>query len=171
MNRKHSVSRFRKIIEKIRTTLPEATIFTDIIVGFSGEKEEHFESTCEAMEEFKFNMAYIAAYSQRPGAASSRWVDDVPAEIKKERLHRLTAILQKGIFEYNQQLIGKTLKVLVTGRDRKDEYYTALTEGKIVLRFKSNNPNLIGKFCDIDIKSAAKFSIEGTLAGKTLTPA
>ncbi len=168
MNRKHSVSQYRRIIHKIRNTIPKATVFTDIIVGFTGEEKTHFENTCKAMEEFKFNMAYIAMYSQRPGATSSRWVDDVPHNIKKKRLHHLTDILQKHIYQYNQRLIGKTLKVLVTGRDKKDQYYTALTEGKIVLRFKSNAENLIGKFCDIKITDAAKFSIEGQLVTEKL---
>ncbi len=165
MNRKHSLDKYRSIISKTRQTLPGATIFTDIIVGFSGETEEQFENTIGAMDEFKFNMAYIAQYSPRPGAASSRWADDIPHEVKKERFRQLTQTLQKYSLERNREMIGKTFRVLVTGRDRKEGYLSALTEGKIVLRFPSEDLSLIGSFTDVTIGSATAFSVEGNLAG------
>ena len=163
MNRKHSLDKFRHIISKIRATIPEASIFTDIIVGFTGETDEQFENTVKAMEEFRFNMAYIAQYSPRPGAASSRWDDDITPELKKERFHRLTTELQKYSLELNRRMTGKTSRVLVTGKDRKPGYLSGLTEGKIVLRFPSEDESLIGTFTDIRIKSATAFSVEGTL--------
>ncbi len=83
MNRKHPVEKYRQIVEVIRRLIPEATLFTDIIVGFTGETDEQFENTRKIMDEFRYNMAYIAQYSQRPGAVSSRWIDDVPREVKK----------------------------------------------------------------------------------------
>jgi len=165
MNRKHSLAKFRQIIRKIRETMPETTIFTDIIVGFTGETEEQFQNTVRAMEEFRFNMAYIAQYSPRPGAASSRWEDDVPLEVKKDRFRRLTGELQKYSLELNRQMIGKTYRVLVTGTDRKEGYLSGLTEGKIVLRFQSKNESLIGQFTDVTIKSATAFSVEGECVG------
>jgi tRNA-2-methylthio-N6-dimethylallyladenosine synthase len=164
MNRKHSLDKFRHIIRKIRETVPRATIFTDIIVGFTGETEEQFENTVKAMEEFRFNMAYIAQYSPRPGAASSRWEDDISAEIKKERFRRLTVELQKYSLELNREMTGKTFRVLVTGKDRKDGFLSGLTEGKIVLRFSSENESLIGTFTDVTIKSATAFSVEGEIS-------
>jgi tRNA-2-methylthio-N6-dimethylallyladenosine synthase len=164
MNRKHSLDKFRNIVHKIRETIPQATIFTDIIVGFTGESEEQFENTVKAMEEFRFNMAYIAQYSPRPGAASSRWADDILPDVKKERFRRLTGELQKHAFELNRQMIGRTFRVLVTGHDRKDGYLAGLSEGKIVLRFKSEDESLIGNFTDIRIISATAFSVEGELS-------
>lgn len=163
MNRKHSMEKYRQIIHKIRDTLPQATIFTDIIVGFTGETEEQFRSTLDAMEEFKFNMAYIAQYSPRPGAASSRWQDDIPHEVKKERYARSTRVLQKHTLPYNKKMIGKSFRVIVTGKDRKEGYLSALTEGKIVLRFKSNDESLIGNFADVKMLSATPFSLEAEL--------
>jgi len=163
MNRKYSLDKFREVILKIRKTIPEATIFTDIIVGFTGETEEQFDNTVKAMEEFRFNMAYIAQYSPRPGAASSRWDDDVTHEVKKERFRRLTMELQKHSIELNRQMIGKTYRVLVTGMDRKEGYLSGLTEGKIVLRFPSYDLSLIGNFASLTIKSATAFSLEGKL--------
>ncbi len=163
MNRKHTVNKYRQIIHKIRNTIPEATIFTDIIVGFTGETEEQFSNTIAAMDEFKFNMAYIAMYSPRPGAASSRWDDDISQDVKKDRFHRLSEALQKHTHTYNQEMIGKTFMVLVTGKDRKAGFLSALTEGKIVLRFASDDDSLIGKYLYVKITSAVAFSAEGVL--------
>jgi tRNA-2-methylthio-N6-dimethylallyladenosine synthase len=143
--------------------LPGATVFTDIIVGFTGETEEEFENTRKIMEEFKYNMAYIAQYSPRPGAASSRWADDIPKEVKNQRYHKLTGELMKHSLVYNKAMIGKTYKVLVRGEDRKDGYLSALTEGKIIVRFASDENNLVGNFAEVKITSATPFSTEGEL--------
>lgn len=161
MNRKHGMDKYRKIVQTIRRLIPEATLFTDIIVGFTGETEAQFENTRSIMAEFKYNMAYIAQYSVRPGAASSRWDDDIPQLVKKERYHVLTRELTKHSLAYNQSLIGKSMKVLVRGRDRKDGYMSALTEGKLVVRFPSDDESLIGKFVWLTINNAAPLSLEG----------
>ena len=163
MNRKHTIDDYRHIIHTIRRLIPEATIFTDIIVGFTGETEEEFENSRKAMEEFKYNMAYIAQYSVRPGAVASTWADDVPKETKKKRYHILTDELMKHSLVYNQGLVGKTLKVIATGFDRNPAYLTGYTEGKIVIRFKSNDKNLIGKIVNVEVTSATPLSIEGNL--------
>ena len=163
MNRKHTIDDYRHIIHTIRRLIPEATIFTDIIVGFTGETEEEFENSRKAMEEFKYNMAYIAQYSVRPGAVASTWADDVPKETKKKRYHILTDELMKHSLVYNQGLVGKTLKVIATGFDRNQSYLTGYTEGKIVIRFKSNDKNLIGKIVNVEVTSATPLSIEGNL--------
>ena len=163
MNRKHTIDDYRHIIHTIRRLLPEATIFTDIIVGFTGETEEEFENSRKAMEEFKYNMAYIAQYSVRPGAVASTWADDVPKATKKKRYHILTDELMKHSLVYNQGLVGKTLKVIVNGFDRNKDYLTGYTEGKIVIRFKSNDKDLIGKIVKVEVTSATPLSIEGNL--------
>ncbi|MBS4061699.1 MAG: MiaB/RimO family radical SAM methylthiotransferase [Bacteroidetes bacterium] len=163
MNRKHSMDKYRHIVQTIRRLLPQATLFTDIIVGFTGESDEQFENTRKAMEEFKYNMAYIAQYSVRPGAASSRWADDIPKEVKKERLHVLTQELMKYAHLYNMELVGKTFRVLVRGRDRKNGYLSALTEGKLVIRFASEKEELVGEFVDVKIISASPLSLEAAI--------
>ncbi len=163
MNRKHGMEKYRHIVHTIRRLIPEATLFTDIIVGFTGETDEQFENTRMAMEEFKYNMAYIAQYSVRPGAASSRWDDDIPQLVKKERYHILTHELTRHSLEYNKNLIGRTIKVLVRGHDRKEGFLSALTEGKIVVRFLSDDEHLIGRFVTLNITSAAPLSLEGEL--------
>jgi tRNA-2-methylthio-N6-dimethylallyladenosine synthase len=161
MNRNHNMDRYRNIIQNIRKKLPTSTIFTDIIVGFTGETEQQFENTRKIMEEFRFNMAYIAMYSPRPGATSSRWEDDIPPDVKKHRLQVLTDELVKYNRIYNMNLIGRKLRVLVTGHDRKEGYLRGLTEGKLIVRFPADDPSLIGRFTDLQINSAANFSLEG----------
>ncbi len=163
MNRHHDMATYRHIIQTIRRLLPTATIFTDIIVGFTKESEEEFENTRRAMEEFKYNMAYIAQYSVRPGAVSAQWEDDVPKEVKKERYHILTEELMKHSLVYNQGLIGTTVKMLVEGHDRKSGYLTGHTEGKIVMRFASDNDTLIGNIVEVEVTQATPLSIEGNL--------
>lgn len=163
MNRKHNLEAYRHIIQTIRRLLPTATIFTDIIVGFTGETEEEFENTRKAMEEFKYNMAYIAQYSVRPGAVASTWADDVPKSKKRERYHILTNELMKHSLVYNQGLIGQTQKMLVSGYDRKNGYLTGHTEGKIVIRFKSTDKKLISRIVTVKVTSATELSIEGEL--------
>ena len=163
MNRHHNLERYRHIIQTIREKLPTATLFTDIIVGFTHESEEEFENTRKAMEEFKYNMAFIAQYSVREGAVASKWEDDVPKEVKRQRYHRLTEELMKHALVYNQALVGTTTKMLVEQFDRKNGYLAGHTEGKIVIRIPSTDTALIGKIVDVKVTSASPLSIEGQL--------
>ncbi|MGC9471727.1 MAG: MiaB/RimO family radical SAM methylthiotransferase [Bacteroidales bacterium] len=161
MNRKHTVQRYRHIVEQVRKLLPEATLFTDIIVGFTGETREQFEETRKACAEFKYNMAYIAMYSPRPGAVSSRWEDNVPKSVKKERLHILNEDVARTALEWNRNnLEGCTVKVLVTGHDRKG-FLSGHTEGKIVVRLLGGKESWIGRFMDVEITSVTPFSVAG----------
>ena len=163
MNRRHSMDKYRKIVEDIRELIPQATLFTDIIVGFTGEGEVEFQNTVEAMNEFKFNMAYIAMYSPRPGAASYRWEDELSQDIKKDRLHRSSEVLKTHTRSYNEQLVGKTVRLLVNGTDRKTGFNNGLTEGKLNVRLDRKAPELMGQIIDVKITSAADFSLSGEL--------
>ncbi len=163
MNRKHNLDRYEQIVRAIRKILPEATLFTDIIVGFSGETDDQFENSRKAMEKFKFNMAYTAAYSPRPGAVSHRWSDDIPSDEKKRRLHILTEELRKHNQLFNHKMIGKTVRVLIRGNDRKEGFYTALTEGKLIVRVPKGENDLTGQFSDVLITNASDFSLEGEI--------
>ncbi len=165
MNRSYNVEKYRNSVKDIWEILPEATIFTDIIVGFSEETIEEFQETINAMEEFKYNMAYIACYSPRPGAKSHKWEDNVTIEEKKRRLHVLSDIMLKTSGEYNNKLIGKTQRVFINGVDRKGKFLQGITEGKIVTRIKSNNKELIGQFVNLKITGAKSMSIEGEIVG------
>ena len=163
MNRKHNLDRYRESVGQIRELIPQATLFTDIIVGFTGETEEQFQNTLKSFEEFQFNMAYIAMYSPRPGAQSYRWDDDIPPATKKDRLHNLSETLETISFNYNQKLIGSQVKVLVKDKERKTGFLSGYTEGKIVTRIKSKDVSLIGKFVVLQVTEASGFSIAGEL--------
>jgi tRNA-2-methylthio-N6-dimethylallyladenosine synthase len=163
MNRKYNVEKYGEIVKTIRGLIPDATLFTDVIVGFTGETDEQFENTRKAMYEFNYNMAYIAQYSQRPGAVSSRWVDDVPYEVKKSRFHNLTHDLEKTSAAHNKKMVGKTYRVLVRGLERKGDYLSGLTEGRINVRIPSTDTSMIGKIVDVKITTSTDFSVAGEL--------
>lgn len=163
MNRKHNLQRYRHIVEYIREKLPTATLFTDIIVGFSGETEEQFQNTVKAMEEFRYNMAYVAVYSPRPGATSARWEDDVMMKTKKERLHYLSDVFAISSLAYNQSLLEQTIPVLITGKDKKTGYLTGYTEGKINIRVYSKDISQIGNIVPVNVTTALNFSLAGEL--------
>jgi len=164
MNRNHSVEDYLKIVGDIRELLPTATIFTDIIVGFSGETDEQFESTAELMLNVGFNMAYVAKYSPRVGARSSRWEDDITPQQKSERLARLTEVLKRTSFAHNQAMVGNVYRVLVDGKDKRMEgALTGRTEGKLPIRILDADEQMIGSFQDIEITSAAELSLTGKL--------
>lgn len=163
MNRKYDIERYRSVIHSIRTILPTATIFTDIIVGFTGETLEEFENTRRAVKEFKYNMAFIAMYSPRPGAKSSEWVDDVPKDEKSRRYSVLSEDLKSVSSLYTASMVGKEFRILVNGHDRLEGYLSGLTEGKIAVRFKSDNEALIGTFINVKITKSSDFSAEGEM--------
>ncbi|MFP4232310.1 MAG: tRNA (N6-isopentenyl adenosine(37)-C2)-methylthiotransferase MiaB [Spirochaetaceae bacterium] len=163
MNRNHSTARYRELVESLRRIIPEATLFTDIIVGFPGETEEQFERTRAAMREFRYNMAYIAMYSPRPGAASARWENDVPQEEKKRRHAVLSADLKEVSYQQNHALLGSETTLLVEGRDRKEGYLTGKTEGRLIVRFPSRDERLIGRFATVRITDCAELSLTGEL--------
>ncbi len=166
MNRNYQLGEYRERVASIRRILPQATLFTDIIVGFSGETEEQFENTRRAMEEFRYNMAYVAMYSPRPGAASSHWSDDVPREEKARRLHVLGEVLARTSGAYTRAMIGRRWRVLVEGPDRKAGFLAGRTEGRIPVRFPSADLSLVGRFVDVTVSSAAPLSVEGALAAR-----
>ena len=158
MNRNHSISKYRQTVTDIHTIIPNATLFTDIIVGFCGETEEQFNNTKSAMQEFSYNMAYIAMYSPRPGAASYRWQDNVSLEVKKQRLHELSEILQTTADKKHKTYIGTTMQLLVENTGRTSETLQAKTEGKI--------PVMLTNTSSYDSKQLEGKFIQATITGK-----
>ena len=113
MKRGYTVDEYRYRIQRLRALWPDVSLSTDIIVGFSGETEEEFQHTLDLLEEIRFDVVHVAAYSVRPGTVAARWEDDVPLAEKKRRLHSVEAIQANIALELNQQLIGKVEEVLV----------------------------------------------------------
>ena len=160
MNRNYSMDRYRSVVADIRRILPGATLFTDIIVGFNGESEDQFEATADAMREFRYDMAYIAQYSPRPGATSARWDDDVPKAEKERRYHALSDLMVEIAAPVNAARVGTISRVLVTSADRKPGYLSGYTEGRIPVRMKAGGIE-IGEFVDVEVVRARPLSIEG----------
>ncbi|MBN1648704.1 MAG: tRNA (N6-isopentenyl adenosine(37)-C2)-methylthiotransferase MiaB [Spirochaetales bacterium] len=168
MNRNYTVEQYEEKVKKIRSIIPSATLFTDIIVGFPGETEQAFQNTRRAFSLFRYNMAYIAMYSPRPGAKSTRFGDDVTLAEKKKRFRILSDDLQKISYEINTALIGKEFTVLIESQDRKPGYLSAKTEGRLIIRLKGDN-SLIGTFVRSRITSAASLSLEGEIIRKVVS--
>jgi tRNA-2-methylthio-N6-dimethylallyladenosine synthase len=164
MNRNHSIEDYLTIVSDIRELLPTATIFTDIIVGFSGETEEQFEKSAELMELVKYNMAYVAKYSPRVGARAARWEDDITPQQKSDRLARLSDVLKRHSHEYNKAMVGKTYTVLVERPDpRLEGAVASRTEGKLPVRIIDAPADIVGTFQTVEITSASELSLTGKL--------
>ena len=164
MNRNYTVEAYLNIIDDIRELLPTATIFTDVIVGFSGETEEQVEHSAALLDKVGFNMAYIAKYSPRVGAKSAEWEDDISPKEKSVRLARLTEVFKRTSHEHNQAMVGKTFRVLIDGCDRRMEgALTGRTEGRLPIRILDADESLIGTFQDVEITAAAELSLTGSL--------
>ena len=109
-------------IAAIHRILPEATISTDLIIGFCGETEEQHQETLSLMEEVKFSFAYMYKYSERPKTLAERkYEDNVPEEIKQRRLTEIIEMQHKHQLEYHEKEIGKTYEVLVEKVSKKSE--------------------------------------------------
>jgi len=113
MKRGYTIDEYRHRIERLRALWPGVSLSTDIIVGFSGETEEEFQHTLDLLEEIRFDVVHVAAYSVRPGTVAARWEDDIPLAEKKRRLHEVEEVQAHIALELNQQLIGKVEEVLV----------------------------------------------------------
>lgn len=161
MNRSYTIDQYKSIIDNIHELLPDATVFTDVIVGFPGETEEAFLNTCQLFEQVKYNMAFIACYSPRPGVKSSKWEDQVAEQVKKERLHRLTAIMQKHTLPYNKKLIGNRIQVIVEGVSRKPGMMLGRSEGLLQVQFPAVAHAKPGSYLEIEITGATPMSLSG----------
>ena len=160
MNRLYTPDRFRELVGKLRARIPHISISTDIIVGFCGETEKEFQESCDMIKELKIDLIYVSMYSQRKGTLAEKTMkDDIPADVKKERLHHITDVMKEISHEYNQQFKGKTVKILV------EHIRKGYADGKIpefkMARFKADDMNLIGKYVDIKVSKAMEWCLEG----------
>ncbi|ATL48107.1 tRNA (N6-isopentenyl adenosine(37)-C2)-methylthiotransferase MiaB [Chitinophaga caeni] len=122
MNRTYTREWYMKKVDRIKEILPGCGISTDIITGFCTETEEDHRDTLDIMEYAKYDLAYMFAYSERPGTlAARRYQDDVPDEVKKRRLTEVVSLHRRHALEGMQQEVGKTLKVLIEGTSKRSE--------------------------------------------------
>jgi len=120
MHRLYNRESFGAIIASLREAIPQIGITTDLIVGHPGETDAEFERTLEAVQEFRFDGAFIFAYSPRPGTPAAADPDQVPTELKRERLARLMRAQEAITDEINQGLVGREFEVLIEGPSPKD---------------------------------------------------
>ena len=121
MRRSYRSERFLKILEEVRSAIPEAAITTDVIVGFPGETEADFQDTLDVLREARFQAAFTFIYSRRPGTPAADRDDQVDPEVVAQRYQRLLELQETITLEENEKLEGQTVEVLVTTGGRKDE--------------------------------------------------
>jgi tRNA-2-methylthio-N6-dimethylallyladenosine synthase len=117
MKRLHTYAEYKAKIDRLRELVPEISITTDIIVGFSGETEEDHQATRKALEEIRFDSAFIYKYSVRPGTPAAQLPDEVPFDVKAARNQELLKVQKVITEEKSRALIGKEFTVFVEGRN------------------------------------------------------
>ncbi len=120
MRRTYDRERFTDRVRLIREYVPDISLSTDIIVGFPGETEDDFAETLEVVDETAFDSAFTFNYSPRRGTEAATFEDQVPHEVKRDRMARLVDLVQQHATERAQRFVGRDLEVLVEGRSRKD---------------------------------------------------
>jgi tRNA-2-methylthio-N6-dimethylallyladenosine synthase len=120
MRRTYTCQRYLDRVALIREHVPDCAITTDIIVGFPGETEADFEQTLRVAEEVGYDGAFTFAYSPRRGTEAATLPDQIPHEVKVERLARLVEVIQRRAGERAQRFVGRALDVLVEGPSRTD---------------------------------------------------
>lgn len=119
MNRHHTVEDYLHIIDRMREASPDMAISGDFIVGFPGETEEDFEATLDIVRKVKYASAFSFKYSTRPGTPGADMEDQVPEDVKSERLQRLQALLNKQQEEFNRTCIGRKMDILLEKKGRR----------------------------------------------------
>jgi len=167
MNRKYKAAAYERLIRKVRAARPGIAITTDVIVGFPGETKAQFMNTVKLFKKLNFDLAYIAQYSPRPGTAAAKLKDNVSPAEKKRRAHFLNEVLKETALKNKQKYFGKTVEVLVEGKNKRGKYYGKTGDYNTVLIKTSAGPNakarsgLIGEFVKVKIDKVLAFGLEG----------
>lgn len=158
MGRGYTVKAFRALVRRIREATSDCAINTDVIVGFPGETREQFENTLRLIEEMRFDMVHVAAYSPRPGTLAATWDDDVPAEEKERRRARIEEVQEKIAGEINASFLDRDVEILVDGKQRGRWRGRTLTH-KLV--FFESDENWLGCMAHVHITWAGPWSMVG----------
>ncbi len=148
MRRTYTNEMYRERIEKIRDTISDVTISTDIIVGFPGETDEQFQATLDLVRDLEFDKIHVAMYSPRPGTLSARWEDDIPYDVKHERHQAIEAIQAEISAAKFRELRGANREILVDGRARGR--WRGRTRGNQLVFFDGVG-DWTGQFVDVEI--------------------
>jgi tRNA-2-methylthio-N6-dimethylallyladenosine synthase len=159
MRRGYTVAEYLEKFELVRATMPHAAMVTDVIVGFCGETDAEFRNTYALLERLRFDKVHVAAYSPRPGTIAHRKLqDDVPAEVKQERLHAIEQLEARVSLEINQRFLDTEQEVLVESR-REGRWSGRNRAGKLVHFEGAAEP---GQLVAVRIERATAWSLQGT---------
>jgi len=159
MGRGYTVERYRDLVHTIRGIIPHVSLSTDIIVGFPGETEEQFEHSLSLVQEMRFDVVHVAAYSPRPGTTAWReYQDSVPAEVKKERFNRIEELQTATASEINSQLRDQEVEVLI--EDRKGGKWFGRTRSNKLVFFEDAG-DWLGQLAIVDIQKTSPWSLTG----------
>ena len=164
MNRKYNREAYMELVGKVRAAMPEIALTTDIIVGFPGETEENFLETLDTVKQVRYDSAFTFLYSPRKGTPAEKRKEQIPQEVKKERLARLNDLVNEISREKNLAYIGSSVEVLVEGASKnRADVLTGRTDTNKTVNLKGNT-NLIGQVATIEITNAHSWSLEGRVA-------
>src|SRR5262245_38956621 len=163
MRRTYGRERYLALVDRMRAAIPDLALTTDIIVGFPGETEADFRGTLEVVEEVRFDGAFTFVYSPRQGTEAAALPDQVPEELKRERIERLIDVVQRIARERNEERVGGVEEVLVEGPSRTDP---ALLRGRTrrntTVNFSGDAEP--GAFVPVRIEAATSMTLRGTQA-------
>jgi len=161
MSRKYTREHYLELVRKIKQAIPDVSLTTDIIVGFPGETEEQFEDTLSLVKEVKYDSAFTFIYSPREGTPAADMADDVPMQVKKERLYRLNAVLAEFSKLSNESMKDQVLDVLVEGESKNNaEVLAGRTRTNKLVHLVAPK-ELIGKIVQVKITDAQTWYIKG----------
>ena len=159
MRREYTVERYRELVYTIRRNIPQISLSTDIVVGFPGETEEQFEHSLSLIKEMRFDVVHVAAYSPRSGTVAWReYQDNIPAEVKKERVNKVEELQTAIASEINSELQGKEVGVLVEGR-KGGKWFGRTRSNKLV--FFEDAGDWLGQLVMVQIEKTSPWSLGG----------
>jgi tRNA-2-methylthio-N6-dimethylallyladenosine synthase len=163
MRRTYSRERYLRLVEELRAAIPDLALTTDLIVGFPGETEREFEETVSAVEEVAYDGAFTFVYSPRQGTEAASMPEQVPEDLKRERIERLIEVVQRVAAERNRARIGGVEEVLVEGPSRTDP---ALLRGRTR---RNTTVNFVGEarpgdLVAVQIEAATSTTLRGIQA-------
>ncbi len=160
MARGYTVDQYQSLLKHIRERVPNVSVATDVIVGFPGETEVHFQATCQLLAEQRFDVVHVAAYSPRPGTPAARLEDDVPPPEKERRRRVLEELQQEISSEINGHLLGSTVEVLVEGKQTGK--WKGRTRGNKLVFFE-DEADWRGRLVHVEITWAGPWSMQGVV--------
>lgn len=172
MKRGHMALEYKSKIRKLRKIRPDLSMSSDFIIGFPGETDRDFQDTMNLIADVNFDASFSFIYSKRPGTPASDMPDDVPTEVKKQRLQILQDRINQQTMQISRRLVDTTQRILVTDFSKKDPgQLQGRTECNRVVNFRCTDPRLIGRFADVQILEAFPHSLRGELVSSELDEA